>query len=164
MLPSQKKDHLILSILLIYSSGQWRTYLKVISLDFHLLRIVSILPTRRLQFLSALSSLPKKMPRILRWSLTQVKSPGLSDVCYHDNINFIFKIPIHFVLECVAKNEKFIWIQYNNSQWRCHVWWRHQWYFWKGHMSKISCTETMSKLPNTLDLKKKNSTSGLDKK
>ena len=25
----------------------------------------------------------------------------MSDVCYHDNINFIFKIPIHFVLECV---------------------------------------------------------------
>ena len=36
----------------------------------------------------------------------------MCDVFYHDNISFIFKIPIHFVLECVAKKRLF---EYNTT-------------------------------------------------
>ena len=56
----------------------------------------------------------------------------MCDVFYDDNINFIFKIPIYFVLECVAKNSLF---EYSTC-----------------YMSKNICTETMLKLSNTLAL------------
>ena len=36
----------------------------------------------------------------------------MSDVFYHDNTNFIFKVPVHFVLKCVAI-EVPIWTESN---------------------------------------------------
>ena len=64
----------------------------------------------------------------------------MCDVFYHDNISFIFKIPIHFVLECVAKNKKLSCVMTSSV------------IFLKSYMSKSICTETMLKLSNTLAL------------
>ena len=38
----------------------------------------------------------------------------MCDVFYHDNISFIFKLHIHFVLECVAKKTKSLF-EYNTT-------------------------------------------------
>ena len=76
----------------------------------------------------------------------------MCDVFYHDNINFIFKIPIHFVLECVAKKRKVYLntIQQFTMALSCVM--TSSVIFLKGYMSKTICTETMLKLSNTLAL------------
>ena len=101
----------------------------------------------------------------------------MRDVFYHDNINFIFRILIYFVLECVAKNEHIVSVCGNTM---CYLNYREaevqvlkrtvylntvQEYtmalscvmtssviFLKSYMSKSICTETMLKLCNTLAL------------
>ena len=56
----------------------------------------------------------------------------------------LWSLPIYFVLECVAKNEQFIWIQYECLMTSSVI-------FFKV-MSKSICTETMLKFSNTLAL------------
>ena len=76
----------------------------------------------------------------------------MCDVFYHDNISFIFKIPIHFVLECVAKKRKVYLntIQQFTMALSCVM--TSSVIFLKSYMSKSICTETMLKLSNTLAL------------